>query len=97
MLTDRLADPPTLLMATVLAAYAVIVVRLAVREADRARRRRAVADWRTLPQVCIDRIDRIAGTAPRFDSTAPAHRAGWSTLQRHRIAHRRRLGVRATW
>ena len=96
MLSDRLADPPTLLMACVLAAYAVIVVRLAMREAACARRRRAVADWRALPQVRIDRI--AAGTAPRFDSTAPAHRAGWSTLQRHRIDRRRRYGVRAaTW
>ena len=91
MLADRLADAPTLLMAAVLAVYAVIVTRLALREADRARRRRAVADWRTLPQI------RIAGTAPRFDSAAPVRRRGWSTLQRHRIDRRRRLGVRAAW
>ena len=65
MLSDRLADPPTLLMATVMAAYGVIVVRLAVREAERARRRRAAADWRTMPQTRIARRRSVIRSIPR--------------------------------
>ena len=85
MLADRIADAPTLLMAGALAAYAVIVVRVAMRDAARARRQRAVANWRTLPQT---------RTAAHHQG---ARGGGWSALQRHRIDRRRRLGARAAW
>ena len=92
MLLDRIVDPPTLVMTGALAVYAVIVVRVAVRDAARARRRRAGADLRTLPPF------RIAA-APRFGSAAHlgARGGGWRALQRHRIDRRRRRGERATW
>ena len=106
MLTDLITDAPALLIALV-AVYAAIVLPVVARDMERARWQRQFGGWRTLQRDRIDDCGTAGAGGHRFallprlaglvDWSRIEHDcgAGWTDLQRHRLARRRY--DRANW
>ena len=87
MLIDVIAGAPDSLLIVAVSVYAACILHLVARDIERARWQRQFGGWRTLQQ---DRIDDRGAAGHRF-----ACGAGWTVLQRHRLARRR--CDRASW